>query len=232
MPFGVAHLPETVAAVQSMVETTTLTYEEISAARGVPVNTISSWTRRYKWRRPDGAGGRLALSPEQVAAARRVFENCETVADIAVLLDCSESRVYQMAQDGKWMARRSGAGHELPSPSADELAHIAAALRDPAATRGDVVRLIERAAALAVADAITTGEPRCEQRAIALGKYAAIVKNLPERRLVLAPGDALDGPAHFPDANELIEEIARRIEASANELLDPRILAILAETVP
>ena len=44
----------------------------------------------------------------------------------------------------------------------------------------------------------------------------------------LVGGDTDD----FPDANDLIEEIARRFEADANEFLDPRILQILAETVP
>jgi hypothetical protein len=155
-----------------------------------------------------------------------VFEDRETVADIAVLMGCSESRVHQMAQMGGWTARRSAAAGE-PSASSDELAAIAGALRDPAASRSELLHLIERAAALAVADAIMGGDARSEQRAIALGKYAALVKNLPERRAVLTPGHgyADEGAPHFPDENELIEEIARRFEALSNEFLDPRILA-------
>jgi hypothetical protein len=45
---------------------------------------------------------------------------------------------------------------------------------------------------------------------------------------IIHPGE----PVHFPDANELIEEIACHFAQQANELLDPGILAIIAETVP
>jgi hypothetical protein len=91
-------------------------------------------------------------------------------------------------------------------------------LRDPATGRRDLIRCIERLIALAAADAVASGDARPERSTAYFGKLIALAQSLPDE-----PAAPLDKDAHarhdarhdadpFPDANDLIEEIARRFE--------------------
>ena len=194
-----------------LVTTTLRTHGDIAREVGICTRTLQVWISKYNWTRPAGAPvRRRKITPQNEAAVRRLYESGAAALDIAILVKCHASYVNHYARLHGWKrpvhARKA-------EPLGEDIAEIASALRDPASTRGDLVALIERAVALAVADAITSGDPRCERQAVALGRYAAIVKTLPERRAASAREDSdADCDDDFPDANELIEEIARRFE--------------------
>ena len=221
---------EIVERARVLVTTTTRPLDDIAAEVGVTVRTLRNWIKKHGWRRPPGAPGRvLKITPQNEGAVQRIFENRGSVSDLALLVGCDTSYIYHYARQRQW-ARSEGAT-EAP-PLSDELAAIEAALRDPAAGRCEVVRLVTRAAALTAADVLVNPDARAERRTAMIGKLVAYVNKMREDAAPAHKDFNVDSGDHFPDANDLIEEIARRIEADANEWLDPRILAAIAAAVP
>jgi hypothetical protein len=220
--------PETFQRTRDLVETTLMPVRDIAAEGKVSATTVRDWMREHGWRRPPGAERVIKLPPEKAGPAQRLYENGASAEDLAALIGCGASYIHQYAREHRW-TRRPRAQAE-PAPVSDEVAAVEAALLDPNLTRRDLVRSIERALALTAADVLATGAAGAERRTAALGRLAAIARGLPEDPVLLAAGGGDADP--FPDANELIEEIARRFEAFGNELLDPRILKAIAETVP
>jgi transposase-like protein len=197
-----------------LVVTSTLPLAAIAAEIDVSIVTLRNWIKKYGWQRPAGAPHRaLKLPPDKAGAVQRLFEGGARVNDLALLLGCDGSYVHQFARARAW-TRRKGASKTASSPSRDELAAIEAALRDPATARPDMIRHIERLIALAAADAVATGDARPERSLASYARLVALVKSLPEPPAAPAhkDTDALDDADPFPDANDLIAEIARRFE--------------------
>jgi hypothetical protein len=162
-----------------------------------------------------------------------MYEGGARSADIALLARCSVAQFDKIAAHEGWT--RGGAAAAIPAPAnpalREALAAVETALRDPDLARQEFLRLLDRALALTAAEA-----PGVERTAQTLTRLAsAAAKTKPDETLPAPASGRLihpSEPVHFPDANQLIEEIARRFEQDANDYLDPRILAILAETVP
>jgi hypothetical protein len=151
--------------------------------------------------------------------------------------EISVPRLTAIAAQEGWAPRQETAPNRtadrLASPVlSTALAAVEAALREPDLARNEFARLLDRAMALAAADALA-GAPGVERTAQTLTRLAGVLKAMPDDAppagsRVIHPGEPVD---HFPDANDLIEEIARRFEQFSEEHIDPRILTILAETV-
>jgi hypothetical protein len=228
------HPPELRQQAGHLVTTTDLPLSEIGRRIDVPQRTLERWKREERWVRPSAKIVRLKIPPEKYAAIQRLYEKRGTLADIAVVAECSIPWITKTAALKGWTPRKESAarGTAPPKPLGAALAEIQAALRDPTLTRGDVVKLLERAVPLAAADALG-GDRDAERNVQTLTRLAALVKSLPDTAAPPAREEAHADPAdYFPDANDLIEEIARRFEAFGNDLLHPRVLAAVAETVP
>ena len=226
-----ARSAEVVERARVLVTTTTRHLDDIAAELRVTVRTLRNWIKKYGWQRPPGAPERvLKITPENEGPMQRVFENRATVADLAILADCDTSYIYQYARTHGWA--RPGAAAEAPRPTDGEFAAIEASLRDPATGWPEALRLVRRAAALTAVDVLANPDARAERRTAMIGKLVAHVNKLREDEMPAHKDINADSGDHFPDANDLIEEIARRIEAYANEWLDPRILAAIAAAVP
>jgi transposase-like protein len=198
--------PEVFQRTRVLVTATTTPVRDIAAEVGVSTTTVRDWTRLHGWERPPGAERLIKLPPERAGAAQRLYEGGASAEDLAGVLGCGASYIHQYAREHRWTRRPQGEAE--PAPLSEEVAAVEAALRDPDLSRRDLVRLIERAVALTAADVLATGAARAERRTAALGRLAAIARGMPED-----PGPAPAGdPEYFPDANELIEEIARRFE--------------------
>lgn len=231
------HPPHIVERARVLVTTTTRRLIDIAADLDISVKTLGSWIRLHGWTRPPGVPcARTKIPRSAYPALQRVFENRARMADIAIVVGCTVTRLTVIAANEGWMPRRESAARAASAdkPAGAAIADTQAALRDPALGRTDLVKQLERAIALAAADALG-GDRDAERTVQTLTRLAALVRNLPDdavappaRKDTYAP-DPID---HFPDANDLIEEIARRIEADANEWLDPRILAAVATAVP
>jgi hypothetical protein len=165
---------------------------------------------------------------------RRIYECGARTEDIALLARCSPAQLNKIAAHEGWSRGGYGESGKSADPALGAaLADIEAALRWDDLGRAEFARLIDRAMALTAAEALK-GAP-VERTAATLTRLASIAKGLPDDAPA-APalrGDIVrpDEPADFPDANELIEEIARRFEQFAEDHLDPRILALVAETI-
>lgn len=166
--------------------------------------------REHGWQRPPGAE-RVIKPPAKAGPAQRLYENGASAEDLAALVGCGASYIHQYARANRWTRRLRG--ETEPPPMSDEIAAIEAALRDPALSRRELVRLINRGIALTAADVLATGAAGAERRSAALGSLAAIARSMPEEP---APACSCGGDGEpFPDANELIEEITRRFEEFA-----------------
>ena len=218
--------PATVERRRVLVSMTLLPLDDIARQEKVTTRTVRQWIKEHHWQRPPGTGRTLKITPENEAAVRRLYESGAAVADIAILLKCDKSSIYQYARAHGWK-RPADAPRDAPD---NEIAAVMAALRDPAIGRGDAIRGMERAITLTAADALAGGEARLGRQADMLGKLAGLIKSLPED--AAAPQRIADCEDHFPDANDLIEEIARRLEDFSDEWLDPRVLAAVAAAVP
>ena len=230
------HTSELVERARVLVTTTTRPLSDIALEIGVTDQSLRRWIKTYGWTRPPGAEAEALrkIPRARYPALRRLYENRGKVTDIAVVAGCSTTQINRIVAAEGWTPRRDNADERRaerePSPA---LAEIQAALRDPALTRTDALRLIERAAALTASDALA-GDPRAERTVQTLSHLAGLVKGLPETPAAAASGTIIhpgDAPDHFPDANDLIEEIARRFEAFSEEWMDPRILAAVAASV-
>jgi hypothetical protein len=219
--------PATVERTRVLVTTTLLPLDDIARQEKLSFRTVRDWMKMYGWRRPPGAGRVLKITPENEPAVRRLYESGAAVPDLAILLDCDASYVNQYARSHEWR-RLDVVEAELNG----EIAAIVAALREPAIDRGDAIRQMERAIALSAADALAGGDARLGRRVDMLGKLVGFAKSLPEDAAARRRDADADSADHFPDANDLIEEIARRFEDFSDERLDPRVLAAVAATVP
>jgi hypothetical protein len=230
------HPPELRERARVLVTTTTMSFVEIAAELGISQYPVRRWTKEHGWERPPEteSGPRRRVPLAKYPAMRRIYEGEATLDDIAVLAGCSVSLLSHNAAQQEWRPRRQTRRAErasAPQLASPEVAALEAALRDPNTSRSDHVRILERLTALTAADMIATGEPPREAWTSTLNRLTAVLKSLPAdvaappHRNTHAPED------HFPDANDLIEEIARRVEAMGNEWLHPRVLAALAETI-
>jgi hypothetical protein len=234
---GVGHPPELVERARILVETTTRRLSAIAMELEIGEKTLRTWIERNGWTRPPGAepAAQRKIPPAKHAALQKLYEKRGSVADIAAVANCSITYIDAIAKTKGWLRRKESAARSEPPPkppSAD-LAASQAALRDPALGREERLKLIEQAAALVAADALG-GDRDAEWTVQTLTRAAALIRT--QREDVAAPphkdNDAPDSADCFPDANDLIEEIARRIEADCNAWLDPRILAAVAAAVP
>jgi hypothetical protein len=211
----VAHPAELVERARLLVTTTDRPLTEIAAELDIGVKTLGTWKRENGWVRPPGAKW-LKIPRSKYAALQRLYENRATLADIAIVAGCSVPWITKTAAFEKWTSRRESAASRRGTARAlsAAIAEIQAGLRDPGLGRRDLIRLIERATVLAAADALG-GDRESERNAHTLTRLAALVRNLPEE--AAAPPAQKDTHApdpvdDFPDANDLIEEIARRFE--------------------
>ena len=221
------------AELELEVTTTTLSLSEIARRKQVHRNTVSELTKRHGWVRPAEAQPQFKLGREKRPATQRLYEKRGTVADLAVVVGCSTSRLRQVAAEEGWVRPRGAARAPSGSPPDPRLAEIEAALRAPIIGSGDLWRLIQQALAIVTADALAGRDPQAAEALMQhLAKAAAIAKAIPETAAPPIHTDDHAHPAdHFPDANDLIEEIARRFEAFSEEWMDPRILEAVAATV-
>jgi len=230
------HSRETRERVRVLVVTTGRTNEDIGAETDTSESTVRRWTRLFGWKRPEGpAPGRRKIPPDKYPAVRRLFACGADTADIALLARCSVSQLNRIAaQEGWKRGDTAGNPQRAKRELSEALAAVEAGLRQPDLARRDFRRLLDRAMALTAAEALA-GAAGLELTAQTLTRLAGAAKSMPDDMPPPAPpGRVIDSnePMPFPDANELIEEIARRFEQDANDYLDPRILAILAETIP
>ena len=210
------HRAETVERARLLVTTTTRLLGDIAGEVGVSEQTLRRWIKAHGWTRPPGAEAEAQrkIPSARYPALQRLYENRGKVADIAVVAGCSLTQINRIAATEGWTSRRNHAG-SLRGPDREPsaaIAEIQTALCDPALTRENAVRQIERAVALTAADALA-GEPHAARTVQTLARLADLVKSLPEEaagRGIAHPGDE---EGYFPDANELIEEIVRRFEA-------------------
>lgn len=158
------HRAETVERARGLVTTTTRPLSDIAAEVGVSEQTLRRWIKAHGWTRPPGAeADALRKIPSaRYPALQRLYENRGKVADIAVVAGCSLTQINRIAAAEGWTSRRERADLSRRTdqePSA-AIAEIQTALCDPALTRGDAVRLIERAATLTASDALGGGPAR------------------------------------------------------------------------
>jgi hypothetical protein len=199
-----AALPAARDRARLLYTTTQMSLIDIAVEAGVWDRTVHRWVKQGGWERPSGGTQRPPkIPPDTLEPARRLFESGANVGDLALLIGCDKAYLYNFAKKCRWT--RPAAKKPAAPPKSDEIAAVEAVLRDPAATRGDVIRALERAIALTGADALGGDAPA--GRVTALGKLAELARAMPAD-VAPAPSD----PDHFPDANELIEEIARRFE--------------------
>lgn len=108
--------------------------------------------REHGWQRPPGAERVIKLPPAKAGPAQRLYENGASAEDLAALVGCGASYIHQYARANRWTRRLRG--ETEPPPMSDEIAAIEAALRDPALSRRELVRLINRGIALTAADVL------------------------------------------------------------------------------
>jgi hypothetical protein len=158
--------PETKAAVRRHVETTTWPLADIARDGGVSLRTVNDWITRGRWRRPN-VTARPALTPERLDATRRGYEAGLRALDLGILNGRSRSWMAKLAQAKGWRRPGTPAGASQPEDGAvraasrPELAAIEAALLSDPLDRAELIPLVERATAVAAADALTArGAPR------------------------------------------------------------------------
>jgi hypothetical protein len=209
--------PEKKAKTKFLVETTTWPPAIIGKKVGVATSTVHRWIAENEWKRPNVAV-RPPMTPERLAATARGFELGMRAADLAVLNGRCQNRIYQFATEHGWRraSRQARDAQAPPVAARPEIAAIETALLSDPLERAELIPLVERATAIAAADALTGRDPRAEERLAWLARAAAIVKSLPAREARTAAEDLChpDGiaPFSFIETDRLIEEIAQRFE--------------------
>jgi transposase-like protein len=207
-----------------LVETTVRTLEDIAVELGTSVQTLRNWIKRYGWRRhPQAPRARPKLPPEKEGPARRIYESGAGVGDLAVVLDCHESYVHRLAKQRGWMRREAAfaPGEAEPAEPPSEAVEIAAGFLDPHLTRGKLIRLIERLAAVTILEGLTGDVARLERRGAVLRLLVGAVKHFPEDP---PPAPPELSPEEQERKNQaMIEDIVRRFESLADmeEPVDP-----------
>ena len=211
-----SHPPEVKAAVRKMVEETTLTFAAIAAATGVPRATVSDWTVRHGWRRPDGAFTRRPLPKAEHAAAGRILGLGVCHRDLALVMHRDPEVVR------RWRPPGAAAGD---AASADDGASLlppqAAALREALTAgpigRDEFLRRTPEALALVMAETVIA-KLNPDRKAQALAHLTATAVRMPAEVAArgaspddASPDDAHDGPATYDETNALIEELALRL---------------------
>jgi transposase-like protein len=215
----------TIERARVLVETTVRTLEDIAVELGTSVQTLRNWIKRYGWRRhPQAPRARPKLPPEKEGPARRIYESGAGVGDLAVVLDCHESYVHRLAKQRGWMRREAAfaPGEAEPAePPSEAVMEIAAGFLDPHLTRGKLIRLIERLAAVTILEGLTGDVARLERRGAVLRLLVGAVKHFPEDP---PPAPPELSPEEQERKNQaMIEDIVRRFESLADmeEPVDP-----------
>ncbi len=207
-----SHHPEaTKAEAKKLCETTAMTYAEIGAALGgVPGPTVGAWKRREGWARPPDAIHRKPIPKEKRDVAALLRRAGVPHDQVAVLVECHPETARRLGRK----AREGAAG-----PSAALAPELVAALREALASGGsgrrELVRLAERALAVAAADALADRDLPPDRRARTMALIVASIRALPDDAPaagVLSHDPDTPGPASV-DENDVLEELARRIEA-------------------
>jgi hypothetical protein len=206
--------PEKKERAKFHVETTTWPIADIARIDDISCSTITRWIAENDWKRPD-VTARPVLTEARLAATRRGYGLGVRAADLAILNGRSHSWLRMIAREKGW-ARAPAPAEDKPVTLRPEIAAIETALlRDPL-ERAELIPLVERATAIAAADALTGRDPGAEERLAWLARAASIVKSLPAREARPAAEDRYhpDGiaPFSFIETERLIEDIALRFE--------------------
>jgi len=206
-----SHPPEVKAAVRKMVEETTLTFAAIAAATGVPRATVSDWTVRHGWRRPDGAFTRRPLPKAEHAAAGRILGQGVCHRDLALVMHRDPEVVR------RWRPPGAAAGDAASADDGASLLPPQAAALHEALTAGPIgrdefLRRTPEALALVMAETVIA-KLNPDRKAQALAHLTATAARMPVE--APAPGASQDddqnGPATYDETNALIEELALRL---------------------
>ncbi len=194
---------------------------------GVSVQTLRNWIMKHGWRRPPGAPRAVPKPPpEKEAPARRLYESGAGARDLAALLSCSESYVHRLANQRGWVRRPTAVEEaEETGPPNPALLAIADALQDTVLARPDRIRLLERALALTLLDAVAKPGAGHERQAELLAKTLEILRSLPEE----APPAACACHASPEDLERerdaIIERLIRRYGGESEEPVDQPVAA-------
>ncbi len=214
----------TIERARVLVETTVRTLEDIAVELGTSVQTLRNWIKRA------GGGTRRRRAPGRSCRPRRrgrrgrIYESGAGVGDLAVVLDCHESYVHRLAKQRGWMRREAAfaPGEAEPAePPSEAVMEIAAGFLDPHLTRGKLIRLIERLAAVTILEGLTGDVARLERRGAVLRLLVGAVKHFPEDP---PPAPPELSPEEQERKNQaMIEDIVRRFESLADmeEPVDP-----------
>ncbi|HEX8168676.1 MAG TPA: hypothetical protein VF601_23185 [Beijerinckiaceae bacterium] len=223
---------EVVARVRELYEGAPLTHARIAAAAGVGESTVSVLARKHGWTRCPEARTSRRLSHDQYEAILRLRDTGASARSVAAAAGCHARTVGRIAPPDRRAAAfgtgaasvpgaaRSGAAAEagfaaVPPPVPEHLADLHAALVSPDLRKAEAAPLLVRAAAALGAEALVRPDAQVERTAQALARLALRVAALPDEGPYAGAGadDRYRGPATFDEANELLEEIARRYEA-------------------
>ena len=212
-----SHPPEVKAAVRKMVEETTLTFAAIAAATGVPRATVSDWTVRHGWTRPDGAFTRRPLPKAEHAAAGRILGHGVCHRDLALVMHRDPDVVR------RWRPSGAAAAGDAAEDSASLLPAQAAALHEALTAgpigRDEFLRRTPEALALVMAETVIA-KLNPDRKAQALAHLTATAARMPAEAPArgaspddASPDDDHDGPATYDETNALLEEFALRLAA-------------------
>lgn len=190
-----------------------MTFAAIAAATGVPRATVSDWTVRHGWKRPDGAFTRRPLPKAEHAAAGRILDCGVCHRDLALVMHRDPEVVRRWRPPGAAAAGDADGGASL-------LPAQAAALHE-ALTAGPIGRdefLLRTPEALALVMAETViAKLNPDRKAQALAHLTATAARMPAEAPArgASPDDAShdDGPATYDETNALLEEFALRLAA-------------------
>jgi hypothetical protein len=208
-----SHPPEVKATVRKMVEETTLTFAAIAAEKDVPRATVSDWSVRHGWKRPDGAFTRRPLPKAEHAAAGRILGRGVCHRDLALVMHRDPEVVR------RWRPPRAAAVAAAEQDAASPLPAQAAALHEALTTgpigRDELLRRTPEALALVMAETVIA-RLNPDRKAQALARIAASAAKVPAEASAArpsAPEDADDGPGTYDETNAVLEDFARCLAA-------------------
>jgi len=215
-----SHPPEVKAAVRELVERTTLTFAAIAAATGVPRATVSDWTVRHGWRRPDGAFTRRPLPKAEHAAAGRILGRGVCHRDLALVMHRDPEVVRRWRPPGAAAAGGGAAAEGGASLLPAQAAALHEALTAGPIGRDEFLRRTPEALALVMAETVIA-KLNPDRKAQALAHLTATAARMPAEAPApgASPDDASpddapdDGPATYDETNALLEEFALRLAA-------------------
>jgi cell division septation protein DedD len=214
-----SHPPEVKAAVRKMVEETTLTFAAIAAATGVPRSTVSDWTVRHGWTRPDGAFTRRPLPKAEHAAAGRILGCGVCHRDLALVMHRDPDVVRRWRPPGAAAAGDGTAADVGASLLPAQAAALHEALTAGPIGRDEFLRRTPEALALVMAETVIA-KLNPDRKAQALAHLTATAARMPAEAPArgaspddASPHDDHDGPGTYDETNALLEEFALRLAA-------------------